>query len=202
MNQAILNRARNDKFLMVLDLPKALKKMTDSVLDSSYSADPIQFTCYGSPVPSISVPSIDIPFGGQVYKISSNSRPSYPALTLSFVVDNGWKNYWILWNWLNLFNDERSSVPSYNFSRSLDPEKVADRDKTPFSDMVSRFSTYALDEFNNKIISFEYTAVFPTALTEINFSHQDANEISCKVSFAYFQMHTKLLKNVDKNACL
>ena len=200
MNQSILNRARSDKFQLILDMPKAMKGMVDLTLDEHYNADKLQFSCYGSPVPSITIPSIDIPFGGQVYKASSNSRPTYPPLVVSFLIDNGWKNYWILATWLNLFNDQQTSEASYNFKDNIEKlDPVATRNKVPLKDLVSRFKTYALDEYNNRIISFEYTHVFPTSLSEITFSHQDPSEIQCKVSFAYFQFYPELIKNVDGN---
>lgn len=202
MNQAVLNRARNDKFQLVLDLPKIMKPMTDLVLQSGYEADRIQFTCFGSPVPSINIPHIDVPFGGQVYKTSSNSRPSYPPLTISFMVDNGWKNYWILWKWLDQFNQATDGSTAYNFGDRAEPVAIIpDRVHIPMKDMVSKFSTFVLDEYNNRIISFDYSHVFPTSLSEINFSHQDPSEITCKVSFAYYQIRSTLLKNVDSVTC-
>jgi hypothetical protein len=202
MNQAILNRARADKFQLILDVPKFMKGIADITLQDYYSADKIQFSCYGSPVPSINVPSIDVPFGGQVYKTPSNSRPTYPPLVVTFMIDNGWKNYYTLCKWINLFNDQQTSESAYNFKNNAEVlDRVADRNKIPLKDLVSRFRTYALDEYNNRIMSFEYTHVFPTSLSEISFSHQDPSEIQCKVSFAYFQFYPELIKNVDGATC-
>ena len=102
MQQPVLNRSRSDKFAFVLDLPKALKDQVNSVLDIT-NADPVQFTTFGSPVPAVSVPDINLAYAGQSYHTSSNSRPAYPPLNIKFLVDNGYQNYWILWKWLNLF---------------------------------------------------------------------------------------------------
>ena len=88
MNQSILNKTRNDKFLMVLDIPKYLKQTYDVELKRKYNADQIQFTTYGSPIPSVSVPSIDVPFDNQVYKASSLSRPAYQPLNVKFFIAN------------------------------------------------------------------------------------------------------------------
>ena len=35
MNQAILNKTRNDKFLMVLDIPNYLKRTYDKILNEN-----------------------------------------------------------------------------------------------------------------------------------------------------------------------
>lgn len=199
MNQAILNKTRNDKFLMVLDVPKYLKEKYDTVLKKTYNADQIQFTTYGSPIPSINVPSIDVNYDGQTYKASSLSRPAYAPLNVKFFIDNGYKNYWILWTWLNLFNDAKdsSSIVSMQEMRRNNNPKL----EIPMSELVSTFTIYAMDEYNNKIMAFKYKHAFPTSLSEINFSHQDPSEISCVASFAFNQLHVDLLKNVDEEAC-
>ena len=44
MNQAVLNRARNDKFLLVLDLPKYFKGKYDNLLKSDFHPDTVQYT--------------------------------------------------------------------------------------------------------------------------------------------------------------
>ena len=119
MNQATLNRSRNDKFIMVLDLPKAMKNSFDPVLGSTYKIDPIQFSIYGSPVPLISVPEKDIPFGGQVLRTSSFSRPAYNPLSIKFLVDNNYKNYWTLWKWINLYNDSIKSTSNMHDAVNL-----------------------------------------------------------------------------------
>lgn len=181
---------------MILDLPNAMKAISDPVLGTNYSADPIQFTIYGSPVPAISIPDISLPFGGQVAKISSNSRPAYNPLTIKFLVDNGYKNYWILWNWLNLFNDSKtssSSIASFPNNNNIL--------QNPVSNYISTFNIYSLDEYNNKIINFSYTNAFPTGLSEINFSNQDPSEINCTVTFAFNQLNVTLLSNVDQVNC-
>ena len=199
MNQAILNKTRNDKFLMVLDVPKYLKEKYDTVLRKTYNADQIQFTTYGSPIPSINVPSIDVNYDGQTYKASSLSRPAYSPLNVKFFIDNGYKNYWILWTWMNLFNDAKdsSSIVSMQEMRKNNNPKL----EIPMSELVSTFTIYAMDEYNNKIMAFKYKHAFPTSLSEINFSHQDPSEISCVASFAFNQLHVDLLKNVDEEAC-
>jgi len=202
MNQAILNRARNDKFRMVLDLPPALKETIDPVLKAHFDINKFQFTCYGSPVPSISIPPIDVPFGGQYYKASSNHRPSYPPIHINFLIDNGWKNYWMISRWINLFNEEKYGDPSYNFAPPVDSSSVVvNRNSIPMKQLVANITTFALDEFNNNIISFEYAHAFPIGLSEIKFSHQDPSEISCVATFEYFQFYPKLLKNVDDATC-
>jgi hypothetical protein len=198
MNQAILNRARNDKFILVLDIPKILKQKFNSVLEKEYSADVIQFSCIGSPVPNISIEQIDVAFGSQVHKTSSNFR-SYENLTVNFLVDNGWINYFTLFQWINLFNDQKTGIPEMNFNLvDIDQPK---KNQTSLKDLVSTFTTYALDEFNNKLISFQYTNVFPVSLSKVELNYQDATQINSSVTFAFNQLHCDLIKDVNNKNC-
>jgi hypothetical protein len=187
MNQTILNRSRNDKFTLVMDIPEKLKD-----LEGFENADPIQFTVFGSPVPKIDVSSINLPYGGQHMAISSTSRPAYPPLNLKFLIDNKYKNYWLLWNWLNLFNDSYRSNTSMNQKINGYSEKIVLTN--PFEKYVTKFSLFALDEYNNKIISFDYSGIFITGLGEINYSHQEENQIIGSATFAYNQMIVNMLK--------
>jgi len=187
---------------MVLDLPKAMKNIYDPVLDENLKINPLQFSIYGSPVPAVSVPDINVGFGGQVYRLSSNSRPAYAPLTLKFLIDSGYKNYWILWNWLNLFNDAKTSIS--NITHATNVPIIGDKPvviQNPITNYTSQFSIFSLDEFNKKIIEFKYTNAFPTNLTEINFSNQDPTETNCSVTFAFNQLQVELIKDVDKVSC-
>lgn len=194
MNQAVLNRARKDKFLFVLDIPNALKNIEDPILQSSYTADPIEFTIVGSPVPKIVVPSKEVPFGGQTYHVSSLTRPTYGPFNVKFLLDNGYQNYWILWNWLNLFNDNATSTSQLT---QVNKGYISN----PMSDFTSNFTIYTLDEFNNKLMSFTYTQAFIIGLSEFDFSYQESGEISCTASFAFNQLQVELIKNVNIPSC-
>lgn len=200
MQQSILNKSRLDKFIMLLDVPKALKVKVDSKLEENFNADPIQFSCIGSPVPAVTIPHIDVPFGGQVHKTTSNFRDSYPPISFNFFIDSGWKNYYILFSWLNLFNQEKTGFTEMNYKFSDENQNNYFK-KIPFADLTTIFKTYTTDEFNNKLIEFTYTNAFITGLSEINFNYQEAGQITSKATFVFNQMHCKLIKNIDKKDC-
>jgi len=106
--QSVLNRTGKDKFLLVLNLPPVLRKQ--SLANDLINLEPLQISIYGSVVPSIQVPSTEVRFGGQSYNVTSYSRPNYPPLIVNFVIDNKFRNYWLLWKWLSILNDPRSST--------------------------------------------------------------------------------------------
>ena len=196
MIQTPLNKSRNDKFILIMEIPLALKRSYDQVTQENFKIDPLQLSIYGSPVPSINIPAIDMPFGGQVYKTSSFSRPAYDPLNIKFVIDNGYKNYWVIWSWLNLLNDYKKSTS--------EPQTVPKNQveiKNPMSEYTSTFTIFGLDEYNNKIISFKYNHVFPTSLSEISYSNQDPNEITSSATFVFNQLEVNLEKDVNRVIC-
>ncbi len=179
-----------------MDLPLALKRKLNNAVGENFKIDPLQLSIYGSPVPSINVPAIDVSFGSQIYKTSSFSRPAYEPLTVKFLIDNGYKNYWVIWNWINLLNDYKTSTTNaHNFA-----ENVAGI-KNPMSEFTSIFTIYGMDEYNNKIISFKYKYAFPTSLSEINFTNQEPSEINSSVTFVFNQLEVDLEKDVDRITC-
>ena len=75
INQSVLNKSRGDKFIMVLNLPQALRGLKSSTRSNTkVDFDTLQFTIKGSPVPDIIVPAVFLPYGGQEIKLSSHSR--------------------------------------------------------------------------------------------------------------------------------
>ena len=105
--QSPLNRASKDKFYLILNLPYILRNSSDPLLKKP---DPLQISVFGTIVPPINVPAVEVRFGGQSTNVSSHSRPNYGPLSLSFVVGNDYTNYFILWKWLAAMNDPKTSL--------------------------------------------------------------------------------------------
>lgn len=193
MDQSVLNKARRDKFSMVFNIPNALKKKILGIQSSSacsadlrvFTEDHVQFAIYGTPVPKVTVGDIEAPYAGQVHKHTSYFRPSYSPLTIGLNVDNKFLNYWLLWSWLNLWNDTRTS--------QFDPEIYNPSLDTSIEDYVTTFSIYGLDEYNNRVVEFKYKNVIITELSEIEFSYRNTEEIGCTATFVFDQLYVNLL---------
>lgn len=190
--QSFLNKSRKDKFLLVLGLPKAFLKSFPEL-----SVKDLQLSVYGSPVPSIQIPPIDVPFNGQTLKVTSQTRPSYGPLAVSFTVDNEFKNYWTLWKWLDLINDSISSGMNSYFNKY---DKVGNviinktQGESVYFDYMTDLTIYGLDEYNNKKIKFIYKNAFVTDLSQIDYSYRNSEELECSVSFAFSQLQSELIK--------
>jgi hypothetical protein len=176
--QSIINPSRKDHFLFVMDLPPALK---DSVakedrLCHSGSLERLEFSIWGAVIPDISVPKLDITFGGQSWAWSSHSRPSYGTINCNFTVDNRYDNYFILWKWLNIQN------------QSIEGDHV-----DFMKEYSSKISIFPLDEYKKPIAEFVYHDAFITNIGGITKSTRDAAETESTFSFDFSQLEMHLI---------
>jgi len=183
--QSSLNKASKDKFILVLNLPSLLKKQAR--LDSDLDIEPLQISVYGSIVPEITIPAIEARFGGQSTNFSSHSRPNYPPLTINFIVDNEYKNYYMLWKWLAILNDPKTSM--YD-GTPLDQLTVRDKiEAGNNTEYQTNLSILALNEYNQTAIEFVYSNAFITNLGGINYSYRDGEILETTAQFQYNQIN-------------
>jgi len=181
--QSVLNRPSTDKFLLVLNVPELIR---NKIFDNKkLNIDPLQISVFGSVVPSIQVPAIQVPFGGQTYNVSSHTRPNYEPLNVKFVVDNTFYNYWYLWKWLSVLNTPRES----NYAGSSGSLKGSD-------DMVeyqTNVSVFGLNEYNTPVIEFVYYYCFITSLGGINYNYRENSVMDSEFTLQYSQFDVKHL---------
>ena len=183
--QSILNRPSTDKFLLVLNMPEVLRHKIFE--NNKLNLTPLQISVYGSVVPTIQVPAIQVPFGGQTYNVSSHTRPNYQPLTVNFVVDNTFYNYWYLWKWLSILNTPRESNYAGN-SRSI-------KGKDDLVEYQTNVSVFGLNEYNKPTIEFIYYYSFITNLGGINYNYRENNMMESTFELQYSQFDVKLLTN-------
>ena len=188
IRQSILNKAKSDKFLLVFTLPKAMREINardnPDRLDAKLVHDSLQFSIYGTVVPPVNVGAIEQTYSGQVFKFSGHHRPSYGNVTVKFVVDNQFNNYWVIYKWINLMNHNKEAF----FHKDQSPLKTA-----PFSEYATTFTVYGLDEYNNRKIQFDYIGVVPVGLGGIDYNYQTADQIESTFEFSFSQLTSKLL---------
>jgi len=185
LQQSILNKSRVDKFKLVFQLPNALKEIDKKLERGNFvvNQDSVQFSVYGSVVPRITVPAIEIRYGGSTLYNTSHAKNSYPPVTVNFKIDNQYNNYWTVYQWLNLLHDQTTGL--------FDANDLIEDDV--FKDYQTDITIYGLNEFDKETISFKYTKAFPTDLTEINFNYRDGGEIESGFTFVYSQLHISVL---------
>jgi hypothetical protein len=170
---------------MIFNVPEILKEQKSNSTRSNSRIIPnsLQFSIYGAVVPDIKVPHKDVPYAGQVLKVSSFTRPTFPPMTVNFMVDNMFNNYWVIYKWLNLLNDAKKSL---YMSGIKEDEGYLDKYSTSIS-------VFGLDEYNNRVIEFKYSNAFPTSLGGIKYNDRDPKEIESSFEYAFFQFEPILL---------
>ena len=197
--QSPFNLSRKDKFLLVLDVPQALKQISTKFVrdNDNILPDTMQFSVAGTVVPEIVVPPIQNRYAGQTQTVTSHSREPYPPLTVDFIVDNRFNNYWVMYTWLNLLNDDTTSTydttnltsPTYNI--------VDSRAKNLYNQYKTTVSVYGLDEYNKRVIEFKYLDAFPTNLGSINYSYKDSSELVSTVTLSYSQLQVSPVSEIE-----
>jgi hypothetical protein len=219
MNQSILNKARKDKFLLVLDVPKVLKKINSNTRSNNLvNLDRLQFSVYGTVVPKIVVPSEALNEYGQAYNVTSMSRPAYAPISVNFNVDNNFDNYWVLWKWLAILNDPKKGGMDPHFSefstaadKPVDPirDMIGNKANNPphnlkykhikmnndYTDYQTTITVFGLREYNEQIVKFDYSNAFITGLGELKYDYKDPTEMECNFEFVFNQLEVTLLEN-------
>ena len=195
LNQAILNKARVDKFLIIITMPLALRNIDVEYGNETASkiiSDKLQMSVWGNVVPSIIVPSVAVPFQGQVPKVTSFSRPAYEPVTVNFNIDSEFYNYYVIWKWLALLNDPTKSVfDASNSSNRVDAGTntiINPRKPNYIPQYSSQISLQPLNEYNQVLGEFVFTQCFATSLNGINFNYQGSEEISSSFTFDFSQL--------------
>ena len=201
INQSQLNKSRLDKFLMVINLPEPLQEINNNYIGARGNAvtnlNALQFSVYGAVIPSVTVPEVTLPYAGQSYKASSNTRDPYSNVTVNFTIDNKFNNYWVIYKWLDLLNDDKTSTFDANDLAKtpvVSPKfRNKDRSSNPPELYQTDITLYAKDEFDKDVAKFVYTKAFPISLGGINFNYRNADEIETTFEFAFSQLLVELL---------
>jgi len=180
--QSPFNLSRKDKFTLILNVPNALKKINSKFLEGNknINLDLLQFAVHGSVVPSIKVSSANVRYAGQTLAQTGYSREPYDPLTVKFTVDNRFTNYWVIYTWLNMLNNDRTGI--------YDGINLIGSNAAPDNQYKALITIYALDEYNNRIMEFKYIDAFPTALEGIDYNYRDATELESSFTFEYSQL--------------
>ena len=176
---------------MVLELPYILRKR--AATDPSLNIEPLQISIFGTVVPDIIVPEVDVRFAGQNFHISTYTRPNYPPLIINFVVDNDYKNYYMLWKWLDVMN---LAIEDYygGTSNPTNDDRVMIGSQFEYQ---TTFSVLALNEYNDIALEFIYSKAFISTLGGINYSYREGDIIEASAQFHFEQLD--IVKKQPKN---
>jgi len=188
MQQAMLNKSRADKFLLVFDVPPILNQISKKFNQNNTNIipDSVQFSVFGAAVPEITVPAVENRYAGSTLYVSSHSKNPYPPVSVNFNIDNEYKNYWTIYQWINLLHDQYEGTYNTRELNDNNPEET-------FKDYQTDLTIFGKDEFNNNRIKFKYTKAFPTTIEAVTYNYQTPGEITSGFTFVYSQLHTEIM---------
>lgn len=190
--QPHLNKLSKDKFIFVLTVPNLLRELNNRTTrkDELFNLDSMQFSLYDFTIPAIRVKQVEEKFAGQVVNISSHDRDAYTPLTLNFEVDNEYKNYWVIWKWLQLLQDP---IDGHYASTGVFPNGKPELIPSRAIEYTTTMYAYVLDEYNNKKVKVTYKRAMPIELGELQFSYRDADKLTSSFTIVYDQIDLELL---------
>jgi len=195
--QPHLNKLRKDKFKLILTLPNIMKgiESRNSKEQKFLNLDSLQFSVYNLNIPRSTVSEHQLHFGQQNYNVTSYDRPAYAPVTINFEVDNEFKNYWVLWKWLQLLNDPKdASYAGKNIFPEGKPELLPDI----VPDYQTKIVALSIDEYNNPQAEFVFKNSFITMLDDLDFNYRDSDQLQCNFTFVFNQLEINLVG--DSNA--
>jgi hypothetical protein len=195
--QSIFNKQRSDKFRLILTLPKVLRDldMKDFTIAQRnlLNSDSLQFSLFGANIPEISVQAKDIAHSGQTMRVTSQTRSAYEPVTCKFSVDNRFKNYWVIWKWLETLNHQRDGRMNSGVSEVNNlPRTGPILDKIDFWGYQTTISLTPLDEYNDSMCEFLFYNAFVTKLSRLDFNYQTADELVADFTFSFGQMDIRI----------
>lgn len=185
--QSQLNVTRKDKFLLIMDIPPILKPLLqkEDRFCRGGNLERLQMSIWGFVVPEITINKIDVAYGGQVSKFSGLSRPAYNPVSINFTVDNRFDNYYILYKWLDIQNNDTNGYFDANNLRPCTTGRGLDYKTT--------ITVMALDEYEKPTAKWDYLGAFPTVIGAINASYRETDELESAFTFEFSQIKMSLL---------
>lgn len=183
-NYSELNKAYLDKFLLVLDLPPCLKvsgKPNSKVAQCNervqeiVKADSILYTLVGVPSTSLKIDPVDLAYSGDTISVSSHNRQTDP-LSISYMIDSLYENYWVLWQWMEMMAATKIGFPGKNPAGDIG---------YLLRDYSTTVTVYSLGEYKKPTAMWRYEGAFPTSVESIKYGYTSEEPITNTFTMSY-----------------
>mgnify|MGYP003673675255 CR=1 FL=1 len=184
VRQSYLNKARADKFRVAIPLPAVLRNIDTRLVRSPefVDKDALTFSVFAIDVPALAVESVDLKYAGQTPRASSLSRTPFEPVTIKYVIDNQYRNYWLLYKWFDMLHDESKG--------HMDINKGANQILEIY---LTDVTVTGLDEYNKSVIEYSFTHCVPVEIGALSYDYQETNEIESSFKFRFHQLKIKIV---------
>lgn len=136
-------------------------------------------------IPPVEIGKTELSYKGNTIAIPGNTFvPGTKELTLTYLVDSIWSNYYALYTWAAGLAAQSTSITDSKFSDKKFPD-----DEWTALDKLLPIKIFLIDEFKNPILKFEYHNCWISSFGEINLSYtNEPNSIShsCTIQYTDF----------------
>lgn len=185
--QSPLNRARQDKYMFIMNMPAALKDVSkDWVFDRmklGIDKKSIAWSLVSTNIPSSSIKTQSIKFGGGNMYVSTHTKDPYDSLKITFKIDNKFLNYSTIHEWIDFIRNERKG--HYNAENITNKQGI--------EAYATDISIAMMDEYNKPVMQWLFTHAFPTELAALDLNYQNTDEMTCTATFMFSQMFVENL---------
>ena len=191
--QAKLNKASDDKFIFVIDVPKCVRysKYDSSRACDAANVDDLLLSVFSVNVPAITLPAEQLPYGGLSISLPSHSRQVEP-LNVQYIINSQYTNYWILWQWAEFIASAK-----HGFTGQDSEKPVAGSNQPPYnvppSDYLTNGSLFALGNYNDVVAEWEFEGCVLTEIQGIQYNDQSGDQLTggftVEYAFASFRLH-------------
>ena len=164
MTNYTLMPAQSDKFVLSMPMLPTSSNLTDNVSLTLHMFETI--------IPGISFTVNNRDWQGYITK-DVYSALEFEDLTASYVVDEDYDNWKLLYNWMTFINNNNNIAGNSKENYSIDASLIM------------------YDNFIKPIMKLNFVGLFPSSLDAITLSHRDGEEIltgTCTFTYDYYEI--------------
>jgi len=161
------NLADSQSFVLIFPMlpPTTLSSATRETLRRN---QPFELNIVNTSLPTL---SFEVDDTSHIFKHKEIiGRITYETWNTTFLIDEKWEAYKILFKWIQYID---SNITDPSFIRHSKNEYKVDA------------SLEIVNNYRNKILSFDFKNLSPVSLGEVTFNYQESTYLTCDVSFEY-----------------
>ena len=169
MSRTNLNKASAQSFQLVFPKLPFRSSLEDSEI--------LTLNIHSTVLPSMTLSTTELNWMGGKYDMAMPPITFEPFYT-NFIVDSNYQNWFILYEWMTAINNNKDHY-----------------DMTP-SDYWIDATMIMTDNFNEPVMKFTLTNMYPTMLGEMGFSSKQTENLESSVNFNYTRFEAEPIPKV------
>ena len=170
MSSSNLNLATQNKWLTTIPLTRILDDVSDLSLN---------LTTFS--IPQVDINAVNVSFKGIPVELPGNViQPDGKELTFNYLIDSEWKNYKMLYSWVDNLSKLTKIVKAEDYTSKFSSSQEA------YGNFSLPITVHLLDEYKERVLEFKYHNCWIKSFGDISMSYKDEpTEIEHSFTVAY-----------------